>query len=51
MDFILFDKGEGFGEGDAEDFYLLVGFGLGCAGADLAGEVDLHPFAEEAWAG
>ena len=51
MDFVGGDEGEGFGEGDAEDFDLLVGFGLGCAVADVAGEVDLHPFAEEAGAG
>ncbi len=51
MDFILCNQGEGFGEGDAEDFDLLVGLGLGDAGADFAREVDLHPFAEEAGAG
>ena len=42
---------EGFGERHAEDFDLLVEFGGGDAGADVAGEVDLHPLAEEAGAG
>ncbi len=34
-----------------EDFDVLVGFGSGGAFADVAGEVDLHPLAEEARAG
>ncbi len=51
MNFVGGDEGEGLGERDAEDFDVLVGLGLGCAGADVAGEVDLHPFAEEAGAG
>ncbi len=51
VDFVGGDEGEGFGEGEQEDFDVLVVFGLGCAFADVAGEVDLHPFAEEAGAG
>ncbi len=51
MDFVGSDEGEGFGEGQAEDLDVLVGLGCGGAFADVAGEVDLHPLAEEAGAG
>ena len=51
VDFVGGDEGEGLGEGEAEDFDVFVGFGVGFAFADVAGEVKLHPFAEEAGAG
>ena len=51
MDFVGGDEGEGLGEREAEDLDLLVGFRGGGAFADVAGQVDLHPFAEEAGAG
>jgi hypothetical protein len=51
VDFLSGDEREGLGERDAEDFNLFVGFGLRFAWADIAGEVDLHVFAEEAGAG
>ncbi len=51
VDFVGSDEGEGFGEGQAEDLDVLVGLGCGGAFADVAGEVDLHPLAEEAGAG
>ncbi len=51
VDLVGGDEGEGLGEGKAEDLDVLVGFGCGGAFADVAGEVDLHPFAEEAGAG
>ncbi len=51
MDFVIGDEGEGFGERDAQDFDVFVFLRLGDAGANVAGEVDLHPFAEEAGAG
>src|SRR6266851_8737473 len=51
VDLVGGDEGEGFGEGEAEDLDLLVVFGLGDSVADVAGEVDLHPLAEEAGAG
>ena len=51
MNLILADEGEGFGQGHAQDFDVFVGLGLGDAFADVAGEVDLHPLAQEAGAG
>src|SRR5882757_5659318 len=44
-------EGEGLGEREAENLDVLVGFGGGGAFADVAGEIDLHPLAEEPWAG
>jgi hypothetical protein len=51
VDFAVVDHLHDFGEGHANDFDLLVEFGGGDAFADVAGEVDLHPLAEEAGAG
>jgi len=51
VDLVGGDQGESLGEGEAQDLDVLVGFRCGDAFADVAGEVDLHPFAEEAWAG
>ena len=51
MDLVGGDEGESLGERKAEDLDVLVGFRGGRAFADVAGEVDLHPFAEKAWAG
>jgi hypothetical protein len=45
------DKGERFGEGKAKDFDVLVSLRGSDTFADVAGEVDLHPFCEEAGAG
>jgi hypothetical protein len=51
VDLVGGDEGEGLGEREAEDFDVLVGFGSGGAFANVAGEVDLHPLAEEAGTG
>ena len=51
MDFVGGDEGKGLGEGEAKDFNLLIGFRPGGALADVASEVDLHPFTEKAGAG
>ncbi len=51
VDFAVGDHLHGAGEGHAEDFEVFVGFEGGWAGADVLGEVDLHPLAEEAGAG
>ena len=51
VNFVGGDESEGLGERDAEDLNLLVCFGLGDAFSDVAREVDLHVFGEEAGAG
>jgi len=51
MDLVRSDQGEGFGEGQSQDFDLLVGLGFGRSLADIAGEIYLHPLAEKAGAG
>ena len=51
VDLVCGYQGEGFGEGHAKDLDVLVGLRLGDAFADIAGEIDLHPLAEEAGAG
>ena len=51
VDFLVVDHLHDFGEGHADDFDLLVEFGGGDAFAEVAGEVNLHPLAEEAGAG
>jgi hypothetical protein len=51
VDLVGGDEDESFGEREAEDFDVLVWFG-GCGAlADVAGQVDLHPLAEETGAG
>jgi hypothetical protein len=50
VDFIDGDQSQSFGEWKAEDLDVLVGLGCGSAFADVAGEIDLHPLAEEAGA-
>lgn len=47
MDLILRCKRESLRQRHANDFDVLVVFGLRMAVTDVAGEVDLHPFAEE----
>ena len=51
VDFVGGDKSKCLGERDAEDLDVLVGLGRGSAFADVAGEVDLHPLAQEAGTG
>ena len=51
VDFAGVDHLHDLGERHTDDFDLLVEFGGGEAGAEVAGEVDLHPLAEEAGAG
>ena len=51
VDFACGDELHGFGEAHAEDFEVFVFFEGGFAGADVLGDVDLHPLAEEAGAG
>jgi len=51
VDLVCGDEGKSFRQGQADDFDLFVEFGSGFAFADVAGEVDLHPLAEEARAG
>ena len=51
VDFVGVDEGESFRESEAEDFNIFVRFGGGGALADVSGQVDLHPFTEEARAG
>ncbi len=51
MNFVGGDECHGLGERHAHDLDVFVGLGLGYACADVAGEVDLHPLAEEAGGG
>lgn len=51
VDLVCGDEGKDFGEGQADDIDLFVILWLCCSDTDVAGEVDLHPFAEEAGAG
>jgi hypothetical protein len=51
VDLVCCDERKGFGELEAEDLNVFVGFGGCCAFADTAGKVDLHPLAQEAGAG
>ena len=51
VDLVGGDEGEGLRERSADDFDVLVVFGIGGALLDVAGEIDLHGFAEEAGAG
>ena len=51
VDFVGGDEAKGLGEREAEDLNVLVGFRRGSTFADVAGEVDLHPLAEETRAG
>lgn len=51
VDLAFGDHLHGLGERDAKDFEVLVFLKFGFALADVLGEVDLHPLAEEAGAG
>lgn len=51
MNFVGCDESERFGERHAKDLDILVVLELGGPVADVAGEVYLHPLAEEAGAG
>src|ERR1700761_3317348 len=51
VDLVGGDEREGFGEGKAEDLDVLIWFGCSGTFAEIAGQIDLHPLAEEAGAG
>src|ERR1700722_5668892 len=50
MDFVGGDQSESFGERKPEDLDILVGLGPGDAFANVSGEINLHPLAQEAGA-
>ena len=50
VDFVGGDQSESFGERKPEDLDILVGLGPGDAFANVSGEINLHPLAQEAGA-